>query len=143
MIAGAGVALGCSSGPDCTLVSCAGGLNVTLEGVAMKYASNLPLMIAVRVSGSSSSFQINHTGAAPTCSDLGTTNQLCSIDGQGSVVLTALPFAGVADGASVSVDTTVSDATGTVFSGMKTATVTASADGCGTLCDAATVVFTP
>jgi hypothetical protein len=70
---------------------------------------------------------------------------ICTIDGQGTLVLSAVPLGGGSDAGSVSVDVTVSTTSSMVFHQTKMATVTSSepnGPGCG-VCTSADASFSP
>lgn len=101
------VGSGCAEVHECTLIGCADGVGVTLDGLATKLATSLPATLQVCIDATCSSFRLDHTGAAPACTSLSAGNTLCSVDGQGTIVLRTLPLpTGTADGATVTVHAT-------------------------------------
>ncbi len=107
---------GCSgTSQDCTLIGCAGGVDVDLEGFTTTHASELPEMITACVGSVCETFEVSATGQAPICSSQALGMATCTIDGEGNVVLTALPLPeGTAGGATVSVHVTATGKTGPV-----------------------------
>jgi hypothetical protein len=137
---------GCQSSQECTLVGCQDGVGVTLSGIATKLASNLPVTLTVCLDASCSAFKLNHTGQAPTCTSLSAGNTLCTIDGEGTVVLTTIPLPpGAAGGATLTVHATATDGMGaTVLDQTQMVTVTESqpnGPGCGPTCLGAEATF--
>jgi hypothetical protein len=126
VLAIAQAAAGCQSTESaCTLVACQDGVGVTLGGVAAKLAPSLPVTLTVCLDTSCSSFKLNHTGQAPTCTALSAGDTLCSIDGEGTVALTTLPLPpGTAPGASLVVLVTAADGMGnSLLSEMQSVTI--------------------
>ena len=119
------LAPGCGGGQSCTLLGCSDGVGVTLPVFAAAHAMSLPLTLSVCLGSECSTFQIDATGVAPVCYVKSAGNVLCTIDGQGTVVLKSIPLpAGTADGAMVPVHVTATDKTGTkVADGTQTVTI--------------------
>src|ERR1700744_2553127 len=83
---------GCSSTSACADLECSDAASVTLTGLATQLAADLPVTVTVCLADACTSFRIDHTGQAPICTALTTGAGLCTIDGEGNVVLTALPL---------------------------------------------------
>ncbi len=92
---GAGLSLvgaGCSSTNACLDLACADSANVTLTALATQIAASLPATVTVCLGDACTAFRIDHTGAAPICTALSAGPGLCTIDGEGNVILTSLPL---------------------------------------------------
>jgi hypothetical protein len=146
LAAASALAPGCGSAASCGVVGCLDGIDVVLSSIAATYVSDLPITVKACVSGACSSFRLDKTGGAPACTALSGGTATCSIDGMGTLVLSTLALpAGVAGGASVTVDVTVTTSSDTLFHGTQNATVTSTepnGPGCGT-CSSASAAFTP
>jgi hypothetical protein len=139
---------GCQSSQDCTLIGCQDGVGVTLTGLAAKPGLSLPVTLNVCLDATCSTFKLNHTGQAPTCTSMSAGNTLCTIDGQGTVVLTTLPVPpGTAGGAALTVHATATDSMGaTVLDQSQMVTVVESqpnGPSCGPACLGAEATFSP
>lgn len=137
---------GCSDGGSGCTTCAAGSMTVSLTAVATTYASHLPLSIKLCVAGACSSFKIVATGQAPVCDSESGGDEVCSIDGMGSIVVSSLPLPDTATpGSSVTVSATLTDEDGIAFNGSQAVTVMAAAveaGECGS-CTSAGAVFDP
>jgi hypothetical protein len=138
----------CSSPSVCTLIACENGVSVVLTGAAVKFAADLPVTVKACVETSCSSFTIQPTGTSPICTSLDSGATLCTIDGEGTVVLTTVPLpAGLDGGVSVPVEASVTNAMGTsLFDGKDMVTLVATqpaGPNCGPPCLEAEAPFTP
>jgi hypothetical protein len=112
----------CSSAPgctqrECTLIGCVGGIGVDLQGFAVTHSGDLPLTLTACVGSVCDAVRIDPTGEAPVCTveTPGVGALRCTIDGQGTVVLTELAVPdGTADGAMLPVHVTATNEQGTV-----------------------------
>jgi len=140
---------GCASAAGCPISDCSNGVGVILNELIPKISASLPVTLEVCLDTACSSFQLTVTGgsAAPMCADPPGSNVECTIDGEGTLVLTTLPLPdGTAAGAVISVHATAKDKYGTtLFDGTTPVTVTSSQpDGpsCPS-CEGGQAVFTP
>jgi hypothetical protein len=140
---------GCASNAGCPVLDCESGVGVIVNALVPKVSSSLPVTLKVCLDTTCSSFQLKATGgmAPPECTDPPGSNALCSIDGEGTLVLTTLPLpSGTGGGAVISVHATVTDKDGGVlFDGTTPVTVTTSqpaGPSCAS-CEGGQAVFTP
>ena len=147
LIALAFAAASCSSPSICGLLTCENGVSVILTRAAVTFAADLPVTVKACVETSCSSFTIQHTGTAPLCTSLDSGTTLCSIDGDGTVVLTTVPLpTGLDAGASVPVHATVTSAAGaSLYDSTEMVSVASMQPGanCEPACLEAEASFTP
>jgi hypothetical protein len=140
---------GCASSAGCPVLDCESGVGVIVDALIPKVSSSLPVTLEVCLDTTCSAFQLTATGGAapPECTDPPGSNALCSIDGEGTLILTTLPLPdGTAAGAVISVHATVTNKDGdSLFDGTTPVTVTAShpaGPSCPS-CEGGQAVFTP
>lgn len=147
LLALAVAAASCASPSVCGLLACENGVSVVLTRAAVKFAADLPVTVKACVETSCSSFTIQHTGTAPLCTSLDSGTTLCSIDSDGTVVLTTVPLpTGLDAGASVPVHATVTSASGASLydsTEMVSLTLTQPGADCKPACLEAEAPFTP
>jgi hypothetical protein len=134
---------GCQSSPDCTLIACQDGVGVTLTGLGAMLAPSPPVTLKVCLDSTCSEFELSPTPHGPVC--ISQTNTLCTIDGEGNVVLKTLPLPPAAGGrpaaagsTSLTVYATATNSLGwAVFGGSQMVTIVASqpnGPSCGPTC---------
>jgi hypothetical protein len=135
----------CGSGTTCG-DACANTAEVELQALASTFAMDLPLTLEVCLGTGCTSYDIvGHTLAMPTCSAVGTTTSVCNVDGQGTVVLSALPLpSGLHAGEAIAISATVTSGSAPLYHAIDMVTVVeSSVEGvCGT-CESAQATFTP